>query len=89
MIRRPRPLPRGFTLTEVMVALLVIGLLAALALPAYQSYIARSKASSLLLKYDAVRTNIGVQRNEAPSEDCAQLAAGPVHTALYVTRNCQ
>lgn len=75
MIDRLRPAHRGFTLTEVLIAVGVIGILAALALPAYQRYIARSKASELLLKYDAVRTNIGVQaRSEAPADDCAQVA---------------
>lgn len=36
----------GFTLIEVMIVVIVVGILASIALPAYQSYIARSRASA-------------------------------------------
>jgi len=48
----------GFTLIELMIVVMIIGLLASIALPAYQDYTARAKMSEVVLAASACRTSI-------------------------------
>jgi len=48
----------GFSLMEVMVVVVIIGLLAAIALPAYQRYIARAQVSEAMVLFGAARTAV-------------------------------
>ena len=53
-----KAIQKGFTLIELMIVVAIIGILAAIALPAYQDYTVRSKVSELLLAASSARTSI-------------------------------
>jgi type IV pilus assembly protein PilA len=49
---------KGFTLIELMIVVAIIGILAAVALPAYQDYTVRAKVSELVLQASGYKTSI-------------------------------
>jgi type IV pilus assembly protein PilA len=53
-----KKLQKGFTLIELMIVVAIIGILAAVALPAYQDYTVRAKVSELLLAASSARTSV-------------------------------
>ena len=53
-----RSIQKGFTLIELMIVVAIIGILAAVALPAYQDYTIRAKTSEVLLIASGCRTSI-------------------------------
>ena len=53
-----RSIQKGFTLIELMIVVAIIGILAAVALPAYQDYTVRAKNSEVILAASSCRTSI-------------------------------
>ncbi|NOI82869.1 pilin [Vibrio tubiashii] len=49
---------KGFTLIELMIVVAVIGVLAAIAVPQYQTYVAKSEASAALASITGHRANV-------------------------------
>lgn len=62
-------LQRGLTLIELMIVIAVIGILGALALPAYQDYTLRAKVSEMLLATNGCKTAVAETISSASGAD--------------------
>ncbi len=66
---------KGFTLIELMIVVAIIGILAAVALPAYQDYTVRARMSEVVLAASACRTAVSEKVQSNAGQNIASIAS--------------
>jgi type IV pilus assembly protein PilA len=74
---------KGFTLIELMIVVAIIGILAAVAIPAYQDYTAKAQASEGFTLLAGMKTPVAEGIAQAASNGCV-IATGTISTGKYV-----
>lgn len=76
----------GFTLIELMIVVAIIGILAAVALPAYQDYTARAKVTEVNLQVGSCKNAVTefIQSNAAFPADANQAGCSSTATTKYM-----
>ncbi|MCK6421258.1 MAG: pilin [Aquabacterium sp.] len=82
-----RSIQQGFTLIELMIVVAIIGILAAIALPAYQDYTNRAKYSEVILAGSKCKSSVAeyyqTMNNTLPADTAS--AGCATQTTNYVT----
>lgn len=71
-----KKIQQGFTLIELMIVIAIIGILAAVALPAYQDYTVRAKVSEVILAASSCRTAVTDVVSNATQTDISGILPG-------------
>ena len=74
----------GFTLIELMIVVAIIGILAAVAIPAYQDYVKKAKYQDIISSAAALETAISLCMNENNGDVTACDTAGKVGISTVV-----
>ncbi len=67
---------QGFTLIELMIVVAIIGILAAIALPAYQDYTARAKVSEGIVQASGAKATVGENFASGVTNLCQGVSVG-------------
>ena len=87
MLKLKQQAQQGFTLIDLMIVIAIIGILAAVALPAYQNYTIRAKASELILAASVGKQLISeyaIINNALPSE-VGDISVPPINTGMVAS----